>query len=180
MGAYPNPMTIFRNTFFALVLAILSVAPYRPAQAMDPKVKAVATMAAYGTVSGALLGAASLAFGTKGRSVAIGASVGLYAGLLFGTYVIVTHQMKQKGYFENPQTTPNPDNYYPGADQVTPYQPGFDGSGGGGLFDGFFMRNLSLKQMEEQSWYQRQELDRMISKRPDRPLLSFDLLRFQF
>ena len=177
-------MTILRNTFFALVLALMSVVPYQNAQAMDPKVKAVATMAAYGTVSGALLGAASLAFGTKGRSVAIGASVGLYAGLLFGTYVIVTHQMKQKGYFENPpQTTPNPDNYYPGADQVTPYQPGFDGAGagsGGGLFDGFYMRNLSLREMEEQSWYQRQELDRMISKRPDRPLLSFDLLRFQF
>lgn len=174
-------MTIFRTLFIALVLAFISVAPSQTAQAMDPKVKAVATMAAYGTVSGALLGAASLAFGTKGRSVAIGASVGLYAGLLFGTYVIVTHQMKQKGYFENPPATPNPENYYPGADQVTPYQPGFDGDGGGGgLFDGFYMRNLSMRQLEEQSYYERQELDRMISKRPDRPLLSFDLVRYQF
>ncbi len=83
---------------------------------MDPKIKAIGTMAVYGTVGGTLLGTASLAFGAKGRSVAIGASLGLYAGLLFGAYVVGTHTLKSRGYQKA-----DPENYYPDT-QSSPYE----------------------------------------------------------
>lgn len=62
----------------------------------DPRIRALGVMALYGTVGGALLGTASLAFGTSGRSIAKGASLGLYAGLLFGGYVVVSHAMNKR------------------------------------------------------------------------------------
>ena len=55
-------------------------------------------MAGYGVVGGALLGTASLAFGSGGRSIAKGASLGLYAGLIFGGYVILSYEMKKRGF----------------------------------------------------------------------------------
>lgn len=66
--------------------------------AIDPRMKMMATMAGYGVVGGALLGTATLAFGAEGRAVAKGASLGLYAGLLFGTYILVNYEMKKRGY----------------------------------------------------------------------------------
>ena len=70
-------------------------------------------MALYGTVGGALLGTASLAFGTSGRSIAKGASLGLYSGLLFGGYVVVSHAMNKRKA-EQPQQPEQ--NYYPEAE----------------------------------------------------------------
>ena len=67
-------------------------------------------MALYGTVGGALLGTASLAFGTSGRSIAKGASLGLYAGLLFGGYVVVSHAMNKK---KAEAPAPPQQDYYP-------------------------------------------------------------------
>ena len=55
-------------------------------------------MASYGVVGGALLGTASLAFGSGGRSIAKGASLGLYAGIIFGSYIILNYEMKKRGY----------------------------------------------------------------------------------
>ena len=91
---------------------------------MDPKVKAISSMAIYGTVGGALLGAAALAFDADGRSVAVGASVGLYLGLIFGGYVIGTHYMRKKQRL-NPNPTPN---YYPDT-QESPYEQGIEDPG---------------------------------------------------
>ncbi|MBY0415919.1 MAG: DUF4407 domain-containing protein [Bdellovibrionales bacterium] len=76
---------------------------------MDPKIKMLGTMAGYGVVGGALLGTATLAFGAGGRSIAKGASLGLYAGLLFGGYIILNYEMKKRGY-GNEQQQPD---YYP-------------------------------------------------------------------
>ncbi len=68
--------------------------------------KALGSMALYGTVGGLLLGTASLAFGTDPRSIAKGASLGLYAGLIFGGYVVVSHMMKQKRLKQPPPAVP--------------------------------------------------------------------------
>ena len=65
---------------------------------LDPKLKMVVTMASYGVVGGALLGTASMAFGSGGRSIAKGASLGLYAGIIFGGYIILNYEMKKRGY----------------------------------------------------------------------------------
>ncbi len=84
--------------------------PANKAMAMDPKVKAFAVVATYGTVSGALLGFASMAFGTNSRAIAQGASLGLYAGIIFGTYVLTSYK------------APGEDNYnaYPEQDPYAP------------------------------------------------------------
>lgn len=87
---------------------------------MDGRVKALGTMAMYGTVGGALLGTASMAFGASSRAIAQGASLGLYAGIIFGTYIVISHSMKKKRY-ENPEPQQRPDNYYPD-DSTSPYQ----------------------------------------------------------
>ena len=76
--------------------------------AMDPKLKMMATMAGYGVVGGALLGTATLAFGAGGRSIAKGASLGLYAGLLFGGYILMNYELKKRGYGQEQKS-----DYYP-------------------------------------------------------------------
>ncbi len=92
---------------------------------MDPRAKAIGLMAVYGTVGGALLGTAALAFDADGRSVAKGASLGLYAGLIFGSYVVLSYAY-QKHQKQNPQPQ---DNYYPDAD--SPYENPGPGAGQG-------------------------------------------------
>ncbi len=100
---------------FVTVIALSGVMLAKPAHAqMDPRVKALGAMALYGTVGGALLGTASLAFGTSGRAPAVGASLGLYAGILFGTYVVASHYYK-RNYRPSPQ-----ENYYP--ETSSPYE----------------------------------------------------------
>lgn len=82
---------------------------------MDPKTKAFLVVCAYGTVGGALLGFASLAFGTNSRAVAQGASLGLYAGIIFGAYVLTSYQTPgQPDYDSYPETYPT-DQYPPPA-----------------------------------------------------------------
>ncbi len=65
-------------------------------------------MAGYGVVGGALLGTATLAFGAGGRSIAKGASLGLYAGLLFGGYILMNYELKKRGYGQDQKS-----DYYP-------------------------------------------------------------------
>lgn len=62
---------------------------------LDPRVKTFLIMNAYGAVGGLLLGTATLAFDAPGRAPFIGASLGLYAGLIFGSYVVVTHKIEE-------------------------------------------------------------------------------------
>lgn len=150
------------------------LAPQKAFAEMDPKVKAIASMAAYGTVGGALLGTASLAFGAKGRSVAVGASLGLYAGILFGTYIIVSHSMKQRGYYDQPARK---ENYYPD-DGYSPYQPGYDGAGG--AYDGGFNRIQSFQELEMTTLEQRRSLDHIIQNGAERPVFQVQLFQYQF
>ena len=123
-----------KNIILSLSLLTLIFAPLESRAQMDPKAKALLTVSAYGTAGGALLGVASMAFGTSSRVIARGASLGLYAGLLFGTYVIVSHHQKT-----------NRGSY----DRSTPYDAneGYEGdygeeggsdSTGGGFFDSSF------------------------------------------
>lgn len=113
-----------KNTIAKIIITLsLLFTSLNASAEIDPKAKAVGTMALYGTVGGTLLGTASLAFGTKARAVAIGASVGLYMGLIFGGYVVGTHALKSKGYFQQKN-----DNYYPDT-QSSPYEDSFNQQG---------------------------------------------------
>jgi hypothetical protein len=108
---------------------------------LDPRIKALGTMALYGTAGGALLGTASLAFGSGGRSVAKGASLGLYAGIVFGSYVVISHALKQRR-MNNPKRDGD---YYPDSENS------YEEEGPSSLFG-------SIKGVKGQEWSARNEL----------------------
>lgn len=122
----------------AVCLLLTLVTPNRAQAEIPAKARAFLTIAGYGTAGGALLGAASMAFGTSTRAIAQGASLGLYAGLIFGTYVLVSHHQKSKYIRYDDDYSPyrrsselyNEDEYdssYGGSDSSS--------RGGGGFFD---------------------------------------------
>ena len=126
---------------FVIIFAVctLIMAPVKKSHALDAKSKAFLIMCTYGTVGGALLGFASMAFGTNSRAIAQGASLGLYAGIAFGSYVIFSHGQKQAPgslegeYYEDPygpEPLPPIDGGGTGFDSNIPE----DSSGGGGFF----------------------------------------------
>ena len=75
-----------------LVLLFISVTPVHSAT-LERSFKTFGTSALWGTLGGALLGGAAMAFGTNASSIAKGASLGLYAGLLYGGYLMVDYGM---------------------------------------------------------------------------------------
>lgn len=128
--------------FFAIIFCVLflsSVATPNKANAqIPPKAKAFLVVTGYGTVGGALLGFASMAFGTNSRAIAQGASLGLYAGIIFGTYVLVSHHraMNPEPRDYDPYTNPPPMNPLPpNGYEPYPPMPTPNEGGGGGFFD---------------------------------------------
>ncbi len=120
-----------------LVLAIsFTLVPRRAEAEVPAKAKAFLTIAGYGAGGGALLGLASMAFGTSSRAVARGASLGLYAGILFGTYVLVSHHQKRYGNYED-SSSPyrNSTDIYGDDYQEDEGGSGEEGSSRGGFFD---------------------------------------------
>ena len=113
---------------FILIFSLTSFAPNK-AHALSAKSRAFLIICTYGTVGGALLGFATLAFGTNSRVIAQGASLGLYAGIAFGTYVITSH--KKPGAGGELLNDPYQD---PGAPLVPPMEgdPAFGDPAGGG------------------------------------------------
>jgi hypothetical protein len=124
---------------FSIFLSLTFVLkPIEARAELPPKAKAFLTMAGYGAGGGALLGAASMAFGSSVRAIPQGASLGLYAGILFGTYVLVSHHNKRFGSYD--------DNSSPYQESSDIYGDGYQDeeggssegdSGGGGFFDRF-------------------------------------------
>ena len=141
---------------------------------MPAKAKAFLTIAGYGAGGGALLGLASMAFGNSTRAVAQGASLGLYAGLIFGTYVLVSHHQKQVGSYD---------------DDGSPYQQSSDiygegynsEEGGGGETEssqrGFFDR---FRQMQEHVHNQSFTVDSVKKKGSSLPPIQFNILQYNF
>lgn len=95
-----------------LIFSFLAI-PSKNAHAMSAKGKAFLIICTYGTVGGALLGFASMAFGTNSRAIAQGASLGLYAGIGFGSYVIASHNKGGSTEPDYPVDQPPPPGYGP-------------------------------------------------------------------
>lgn len=92
-----------RKFLFSLVFLFassLQAAPINSELALSPQLKSVTSLALYGAVGGALLGTASLAFDAEGRWVAKGASLGLYAGLGFGVFIVLSYALGKDGGYE--------------------------------------------------------------------------------
>lgn len=131
-------MKNFLSFAVIICLSFTLVMPKKAHAEIPAKARAFLTIAGYGTAGGAILGAASLAFGTSTRAIAQGASLGLYAGLIFGTYVLVSHHQKSRYARYDDDDSPyrrsnelyndsEYDSSYGGSDS--------ESSGGGGFFD---------------------------------------------
>ncbi len=106
-----------------IALTLLGPLVYsQPAKAMSPKTKAFMFLTLQGAGAGALLGAASIPlFDTDSKAIFQGASLGLYAGILFGGYVLWSHGARNSSNYGQQ------DDYYD------------DGNGyGSGEDDGYF------------------------------------------
>lgn len=122
-----------------MFVLVFSLAAPKNSYALDAKGKAFLIICTYGTVGGALLGFASMAFGTNSRAIAQGASLGLYTGIAFGSYVIASHNKGNEEFvdpaYQQPQAPP-PGFGQPGFDQggfgAPAPAPGDPAGGGGG------------------------------------------------
>lgn len=88
-------------TLLVVLFTLMMIKPNEARAEIPVKTKAFLTIVGYGAAGGAILGAASLAFGGSSRNIAQGASLGLYAGILFGTYVLVSHHQKRYGSYDD-------------------------------------------------------------------------------
>lgn len=136
-------MKKFFCTFLVVLFTLVMVKPNEARAEMPVKAKAFLTICGYGAAGGALLGAASTAFGTSTRAIAQGASLGLYAGIIFGTYVLVSHHNKRYGSYD--------DNSSPYSQSNDIYGDEYQGDGGGGESGeeqkgGFFDRFQKLQE----------------------------------
>jgi hypothetical protein len=130
-----------KNKFILVITIVISLnlmgMNSAKAEGIPPKVKAFLIVCGYGTVGGALLGVATLAFDANPRSVAQGASLGLYAGIIFGAYVISSHKTAASDIAPveqyNPGYPPPADPYAPGGGYGAP--PADESTEPRGLFD---------------------------------------------
>ena len=136
-----------KRTFSLLLLAFFISSFVKPEVAraqMPAKARAFLTIVGYGTAGGALLGTASLAFGQSTRAIAQGASIGLYTGILFGAYVLISHHNKRYGSYD--------DNSSPYKDSNDVYGDGYNSEEGGAKEgeegDGNFFNRLDAIQQK--------------------------------
>ncbi len=119
-----------------LVFAIFTLATAQEAKAEIPaRAKAALTIIGYGTAGGALVGAATMAFGTSTRAVAQGASLGLYAGIIFSAYVLFSHHNRGAGSYDRDNTI-----YRESSDIYGDEYNSEEGGGGDSGQSGFFNR----------------------------------------
>lgn len=130
-----------RKTFSTFLVILFTLTMLRPSEVraeIPAKTKAFLTIVGYGTAGGALLGAASTAFGTSTRSIAQGASLGLYAGIIFGTYVLVSHHNRQyRNYDDNSSPYRQSNDIYSDEYQDDEGGSSEDSQPGGGFFNRF-------------------------------------------
>lgn len=133
-------MRKFISLFLVLFITLALVKPQTARADIPAKGKAILTMSVYGAAGGALLGLATMAFGNTSRAVAQGASLGLYAGLIFGAYVLISHHQKSVGSYDD-DASPYQDSTDVYGDEYSPEDGGEanpdDRSKRGGFFDRF-------------------------------------------
>jgi hypothetical protein len=160
-----------------LVLFItLSILKPQAAQAEIPvKAKAFLTMSAYGAAGGALLGLASMAFGTTTRAVTQGASLGLYAGIIFGSYVLISHHQRQAGSYEDTSSPYRQSTDIYGEDYQSDQggATSTDEAAKGGFFDRF-------KAMQDPYYTQSFTFDSAKKKGGQIPPIYFNLIDYSF
>jgi hypothetical protein len=165
-----------KKIFSCILIFLVTATLLRPqvAQAQMPvKARAFLTMAGYGAAGGALLGMATMAFGNSSRAIAQGASLGLYAGILFGTYVLVSHHQRRQGTYDDGSSPYGTSRDIYGDDYQADEGGGAGGPGRGGFFDRFEI-------MKEHLHPQKFTFDSEKRKGGQLPPLHLNLLQYNF
>lgn len=166
-----------RKYFSILIVVIFTLSLLSPQKAqaeMPAKAKAFLTIVGYGTAGGAILGAATMAFGNSTRAIAQGASLGLYAGILFGSYVLISHHQKRYGQYDS-DSTPYQDSRDVYGDDYQSDEGGSDDTKGSS--SGFFDR---FQVMQEQFHGQAFTFDSQKKKGGQLPPLQINLIQYHF
>jgi hypothetical protein len=122
--------------FVSFALALLLAAPLAFGQQSGQinKAKVYVTTSTYGVMAGSMVGVATLAFykkpGTHLRNIAIGASLGLYTGIMLGTYLVYFVPDMKKSQSAPAPSAPTPKSSEPEGDPDDPL-----GIGKGGAFN---------------------------------------------
>ncbi len=169
-------MRKFISLFLVLFLFSALVKPQQARAEIPPKAKAFLTMAGYGAGGGALLGFATMAFGNSSRAIAQGASLGLYAGIIFGTYVLVSHYQKQTGTYDD-NSSPYQDSNDVYGDEYNSEEGGGSDSDSGSKRGGFFDR---FKAMQDPNYNQNFTFESEKHRGPQLPPIHIDILNYHF
>lgn len=157
---------------FVTFITFSLVTPNIARAEMPAKAKAFLTIVGYGTAGGALLGAASTAFGTSSRAIAQGASLGLYAGIIFGTYVLVSHHNRRAGQYDD-NSSPYQESSDIYGDEYNSENGGADGKGGSGFFNKFEV-------LQDEMNLNRFTFDSEKKKGSQMPPIRLNLLQYNF
>lgn len=161
------------SLFLALFITLAVIKPQSARAEIPVKAKAFLTIAGYGAAGGALLGLATMAFGNSSRAVAQGASLGLYAGLIFGTYVLVSHHNKQVGSYDDQGPYQESNDIY--SDEYNSEEGGSDRddrSKRGGFFDRF--------QVMQEHMYNQSFTIQADKKKSNMPPIQMNILQYNF
>lgn len=168
-------MRKYLSILFVVVFTISLIKPNEARAELPVKARAFLTIAGYGTAGGALLGAASMAFGTNSRAIAQGASLGLYAGILFGSYVLISHHQKRYGSYDD-DSSPYRESSDVYGDDYQSDEGGSqdnDSSSRGGFFDRF-------QTLQEKFHGQAFTFDSQKRKGSSLPPISMNLIQYNF
>jgi hypothetical protein len=166
-----------RLFIFVIIFSLMSQLTFAQNNGgMPPKTKAFLIVSGYGMAGGALLGLASMAFGEEARAIFQGASLGLYAGMLFGGYVLLAHKYKNSRPTQtyNDPITP----YSPDAPIESPYGGGFDG---GGFFDSPTPEQAQRVMQAEDDFHQARKVRSILKEKEGSEFpLYINLIRMNF
>lgn len=117
--------------YLIVLLVLFAVALPAQAFAMDKRLKLAMKTGGYGAAAGFVLGAGSMALGMGGyRNMLMGASSGLYAGILLAAYIIATPDPEKEQYEHRPGSNPykprrpvGPEDYDDDDDGLDPHMP---------------------------------------------------------
>ena len=168
-------MRKFLSLFLAIFITLAVLKPHEAHAEMPVKAKAFLTISGYGAAGGALLGFATMAFGSTSRAIAQGASLGLYAGLIFGTYILVAHHQRQAGVYDD-NSSPYQESTEVYGDEYNSEEGGSsdsDSSSRGGFFDRF---QVMQEHMRNQSF----TFDSQKRKGSSFPPIQMNLIQYNF
>jgi hypothetical protein len=131
------------GTFLVVMLTFSFVGAPKAHAEMSARTRAFLTIVGYGTAGGAIVGAASMAFGNSTRAVAQGASLGLYGGIIFASYILISHHNRRTGSYDDNSSPYQESNDIYG-DEYNPEDGGADGSQSGSFFNRYETMNMKF------------------------------------